>query len=196
MATEERTLVVHSRDVDHRRYFGNSEVLSKPRHVVADPFLDPYLADLEEIADSSFGVILCTGLLEHVPNPQRLVNEFHRILVPGGRVILTASAVFPFHGSPYNFFHFTPGGLRLLFREWSGFDVLQGSSRPFETIAILLQRINLQCAVFPPIRPIIELLYHVVPWFDTFVLRQYDGVSHDEQSEAVMPAALYAVVIK
>jgi SAM-dependent methyltransferase len=198
MATVERTLVVHSRDVDHERYFQNAEVLSKPRDAAAEPFLDPYLDDLEAIATGSFPVILCTGLLEHVPDPQRLVDEFHRILAPGGRLILAASAVFPFHGGRHNFFHFTPGGLRYLFRDWTGFDVLSGSSAPFETVAILVQRIAMRCDVSPPLRPLLKLVYRVIPLLDRFVLRQRDAPpALGEGSRAsFMPAALYAVVVK
>lgn len=34
--------------------------------------------------DSSFDVILCTEVLEHVPNPIAAVKEFHRLLKPNG----------------------------------------------------------------------------------------------------------------
>jgi SAM-dependent methyltransferase len=197
LASDERTLVVHSRDLDHRRYFPNSVVIDKARDAEPDPWTVPYLEELQAIDDASFSLVVATGLLEHVSEPERLVRELHRVLVPGGRLIVTASAVFSFHGAPYEFFHFTPNGFRFLFRDWSRFQVLRGSSRPFETVAILLQRINLQCAVFPPVRPLVELLYHVLPRLDTFVLREYDGVSRDEQSFGyVMPAALHAVVVK
>ncbi|MGH9904713.1 MAG: class I SAM-dependent methyltransferase [Pyrinomonadaceae bacterium] len=199
MATNEYTLVVHSTDVDHKRHFPNSFIVSKLEHQPANLHTDAYFQDLRLVGDGSFGVILCTGLLEHIPHPQDIVDEFHRILKPGGRLIISASAVFPFHSAPNNFFHFTTNGFRLLFRDWSRFDLLRGSSGPFKTIAILLQRINLQCDVFPPVRPMIELLYHVVPWLDVFVLRQYDNlVRRDERGpvDSIMPATLHAVVIK
>lgn len=199
VSTTERTLVVHSRDIDHARFFPNSVVLSTPRGAQADRFASPYIAPLEGIENESFQVIVCTALLEHVPDPARLISEFHRVLKPGGRLIITASAVFPFHGAPANYFHFTPNGLRYLFRDWTRFDVLRGSSRPFETLAIMLQRINLQCDVFPPVRPLIELAFHALPRLDLLVLRQYDGVGARDArapTDAFMPAALHAVVVK
>lgn len=199
MATDEYTLVVHSTDVDHKRYFPNSFTVSKLKHQPANLHTDAYFQDLHLVGDSSFGVILCTGLLEHIPHPQGIIDEFYRILKPGGRLIISASAVFPFHSAPNNFFHFTANGFRLLFKNWTRFDVLRGSSRPFKTIAILLQRINLQCDVFPPVRPMIELLYHVVPWLDVFVLRQYDNLARrDEEGpiDSMMPATVHAVVVK
>ena len=199
MATEEYTLIVHSNDVDHRRLFPNAFVVGKSRARAADLHTDRHFTGLSQIQSESFGVILCTGLLEHIPDPQRLIDEFHRILKPGGRLILSASAVFSFHGGRNNFFHFTTSGFRLLFRQWDRFEVLRGSSLPFETIAILLQRINMQCDVFPPARPLIELLFHVLPWLDVFVLRQYDSVAQRDDrtlTDSFMPAVLHAVVVK
>lgn len=198
LATDEYTLVVHSTDAAHAARFPNSFVVSRqdPR---ANLHTDPHFRDLSLIGAGSFDVILCTGLLEHVPDPERLIAEFHRILRPGGRLIISASAVFPFHGAPDNYFHFTPNGFRLLFRQWSRLEVLRGSSRPFETIAILLQRINLQCDVFPPVRPLIEIACHIVPLLDVFVLRQYDSVGRRDElgpTDAFMPATLHAVVIR
>lgn len=198
-ATLERTLVVHSTDVDHRRFFPNAVVVApQPRGPDGLP-AHSYGPGLAQIADASFRVALCTGLLEHVAEPAALVAELRRILQPGGRLILSASAVFPFHGAPENFFHFTPGGLRHLFRDWAGFERLSGSSRPFETVAILLQRINLQCDIFPPVRLLVELLVRLMPLLDPFVLRQYDNHhrrDRDGATASFMPATLHAVVIR
>jgi SAM-dependent methyltransferase len=198
LASDEYTLVVHSTDAAHASWFPNSFVVSRqdPR---ANLHTDPHFHDLELIGDGSFDVILCTGLLEHIPDPDRLIAQFRRILRPGGRLIISASAVFPFHGAPDNYFHFTANGFRLLFREWTRFAVLRGSSRPFETIAVLLQRINLQCDVFPPVRPLIEIACRIVPLLDVFVLRQYDSVGRRDElgpTDAFMPATLHAVVIR
>lgn len=198
VATDEYTLVVHSVDVDHKRYFPNSFVISKRKDKPANLYTDAYFQDLHLIGTESFCAILCTGLLEHIPNPEHMVGEFHRIVKPGGRLIISASAVFPFHSAPDNFFHFTTNGFRYLFKDWSRFEVLRGSTRPFETIAILLQRIYMQCDLFPLVRPLLVLLYHVVPFLDAFVLRQYDSASRAEQriTDSFMPATLHAVVIK
>jgi SAM-dependent methyltransferase len=183
MATTDHALVVHSVDIDYKSFFPHPLVVSKSKDKFADLQMDTYFYELSRIEGESFGVVVCTGLLEHIPDPERMADEFHRILKPGGRLIISASAVFPFHSAPENFFHFTSNGFRYLFSDWWHFDVLRGSSGPFETIAILLQRINLQCDVFPPVRPLIELTYHIIPLLDIFVLRQYD-ISRVGTSEA------------
>lgn len=39
--------------------------------------------------DDSFGMILCSEVLEHVPDPERSLRTLHRILRPGGIAIVT-----------------------------------------------------------------------------------------------------------
>jgi len=39
--------------------------------------------------DESFDVVTATALIEHVDNPAKMLNEVHRILRPGGLVIIT-----------------------------------------------------------------------------------------------------------
>lgn len=66
------------------------------------------ISDISEIPvlDSSFDVILCTEVIEHIPNPIFAINEFARILVPGGRLILTAPFCSLTHFAP---FHYSTG---------------------------------------------------------------------------------------
>ncbi|GGI06079.1 class I SAM-dependent methyltransferase [Egicoccus halophilus] len=198
-ATDEPALVVHSLDIDRARLFPNAHTITARPGADADVHTDPAYGALAEVPDASYDVAVCTGLLEHVAEPAALIAQLHRILRPGGRLVVTASAVFPFHGAPHNYFHLTPYGLRHLFREWSGFRTLQGSSGPYTTVAILLQRINQQCDVFPPLRVCNEVLMKLLPRLDRFVLRQYDTMAHrgpGAVTEHAMPAALHAVVIR
>lgn len=41
------------------------------------------------IADNSYGLILCSEVLEHVPDPERSLKTLYRILMPGGIAIVT-----------------------------------------------------------------------------------------------------------
>ncbi len=53
--------------------------------------------------DSSFDAILCSEVLEHVPEPTHALDEFARLLKPGGVVILTAPFSSNVHMAPYHF---------------------------------------------------------------------------------------------
>ena len=63
------------------------------------------VSDITQIPapDSSFDVILCSEVLEHVPEPTHALDEFARLLKPGGRVILTAPFSSNVHMAPYHY---------------------------------------------------------------------------------------------
>jgi SAM-dependent methyltransferase len=198
-ATTARCLVVHSEDVPYEPYFPNAFTVTKRADVPADLHVDAHYRELHVIPSESYDVLLCTGLLEHVPDPQRLIDEFHRILRPGGRAIVSASAAFSLHECPDDYFRFTPFGFRVLFRAWSRFEVLRGSCGPFETIGILLQRILMQCDITPPVRPAVALLARTLRPLDRFVGAQFCTVQRSDASariDSVLPSNLQAVVVK
>ena len=53
--------------------------------------------------DASFDAILCSEVLEHVPEPTHALGEFTRLLKPGGTVILTAPFGSNVHMAPYHY---------------------------------------------------------------------------------------------
>ena len=58
-------------------------------------------------------------VLEHVPEPQKVVDEIFRVLKPGGKVICLAPFIFPYHAYPKHYFNFSKDGLEHLFRAFS-----------------------------------------------------------------------------
>jgi SAM-dependent methyltransferase len=61
------------------------------------------------VADGSFDAVLCTEVLEHVPEPAKVVRELGRILRPGGRLMLTAPLGSGLHQEPDHYYGgFTP----------------------------------------------------------------------------------------
>ena len=80
-------------------------------------------ADKVPLPDACMDSILCTEVLEHVPDPLAVWNEFNRLLRPGGRVLLTTPMYWPPHELPYDFFRYPEHGLRRLV-EVSGFRLL------------------------------------------------------------------------
>jgi SAM-dependent methyltransferase len=64
--------------------------------------------------DASFDTVLSVQVLEHTPEPQRLVDEMARVLHPEGTLILTAPFSFRLHEEPHDYFRFSPHGLRVM----------------------------------------------------------------------------------
>jgi 2-polyprenyl-3-methyl-5-hydroxy-6-metoxy-1,4-benzoquinol methylase len=75
------------------------------------------------VATESVDVVLCTQVLEHVPHPQAVVAEIHRMLRPGGHLLLTVPSIFPQHGGPGDYWRYTPDGLGSMLRAFRRVDV-------------------------------------------------------------------------
>ncbi|MBI5865088.1 MAG: methyltransferase domain-containing protein [Planctomycetes bacterium] len=65
-----------------------------------------YVGDITAIpAESeSFDVILCTEVLEHVPEPIAAIREMVRLLRPGGRLLLSAPLGSGLHQQPHHYY--------------------------------------------------------------------------------------------
>ncbi len=89
------------------------------------------------IADSSVDTILCTEVMEHLPDPERAVSEFARVLRPGGTVIATAPFFYPIHDS-YDFFRYSPDGLKTMMeRHGLTVDTVEPLSGTGVTLAVM-----------------------------------------------------------
>lgn len=53
--------------------------------------------------DASFDVILCSEVFEHLPDALKALDEFARLLKPGGKLIITAPFASFAHFAPYHF---------------------------------------------------------------------------------------------
>ena len=65
------------------------------------------------LPDSSFGVILCTEVMEHVPDTYRAFSELSRLCQAGGTIILTTPFAYPLHEEPHDFVRLTPHQITL-----------------------------------------------------------------------------------
>jgi SAM-dependent methyltransferase len=53
--------------------------------------------------DNSFDIILCSEVLEHIPDPTKALDEFSRLLKPNGKLVLTAPFASLVHFAPYHY---------------------------------------------------------------------------------------------
>ena len=74
-------------------------------------------ASLMPFADASFDTILCTEVMEHVMDPEKVTAEFARILKPDGIVIITVPFFFPIHDE-YDFFRYTDKGIAVMMERY------------------------------------------------------------------------------
>ncbi len=139
------------------------------------------------VPDGSFGMVLCTEVLEHHPEPIRVVNELARILQSGGTLVLTAPLGSGIHQEPYHYYGgYTPWWYER-FLKAAGFEEIQieaneGSLRFFaqESLrfiqttsplsASLPVRVRLLCLpMWIVLFPILGLIVPVLcKWLDKF----------------------------
>jgi ubiquinone/menaquinone biosynthesis C-methylase UbiE len=68
-----------------------------------------------------FDIVICTQVLEHVKEPQRVLNELFRVLKGGGVVCITAPQGWGVHQAPHDYFRFTCYALSYLMQN-AGFE--------------------------------------------------------------------------
>lgn len=100
-----RSLFAHCRYFSHDfcQYEGTGEGPMRDRWTYGK--ID-YVSDITAIpaADASFDAILCTEVLEHVPEPIAALREMARLLRPGGRLLLTAPLGSGLHQQPHHYY--------------------------------------------------------------------------------------------
>ncbi|MBK8782833.1 MAG: class I SAM-dependent methyltransferase [Anaerolineales bacterium] len=86
----------------------------------------------------SVDYVICTEVLEHLPDPQACVDEIHRLLRNGGVGFVSVPFFYPIHADPFDFQRFTEDGLRRLFRDFTSVEVYRMGGYP-GVVGLLLE---------------------------------------------------------
>jgi SAM-dependent methyltransferase len=72
------------------------------------------VADITDVPlpDGSFGLILCTEVLEHIPDTSAAFAELSRLCKAGGAIIITTPFAYPLHEEPNDYVRLTPAMVR------------------------------------------------------------------------------------
>lgn len=144
------------------------------------------IADLSRLpfCEACFDAILCTQVLEHVPEPGRVVGEIARVLRPGGRLYLSAPQSWHEHQKPHDYYRFTSFGLRYL-TESNGLAVecIKPLGGYFWFLSFQLQNLNYwvfsqgrrRSAITWPLRALLGVIFQL---FLPLILFYLDGLDH------------------
>ena len=92
------------------------------------PYYDmiTYVCDLRSVPvhNDRYDLILLTQVLEHCPEPLKVLKEMNRILKPGAFLWLSAPLFYEEHEIPHDYFRYTQYGFRFLL-EQAGYKVIQ-----------------------------------------------------------------------
>jgi len=115
--------------VVNRDRFSAPGLLYLRTDIVSNATVPPHLvSDLTRLPfrTASVDALVCSEVLEHIPHTHDAVAELHRVIRPGGDLLLTVPFFYPIHEAvpdEGDFWRFTPAALRHLFQD--GFDLVE-----------------------------------------------------------------------
>ena len=139
----------------HVAGYVNLDILRVPGvDVAADAEQMPFPANL-------FQRVECDAVLEHVRDPERVLDEIERVLLPGGYAHLVTPFCHPFHEYPRDYRRFSLDGLREL--TGGRFEVVAEGWRTGPTATMLVFTIE-YVKLWLPWRPWRAMVHGVLGW--------------------------------
>jgi SAM-dependent methyltransferase len=193
-ASDRRTLDIGAQNGPYAVHFPRRIALDITRGIGVQIIGD---AQSLGIRDASFEVVLCTEVLEHLPEPQRAIDEIFRVLVPGGQLLLTTRFLFPIHDAPHDYFRFTKYGLRYLLRRFEIVE-LREETDAVGTLAVLLQRLGMQAETLhrQPFRAIWLVSAQVVRPFSFLITGEYGDSRRRQRERGIMTSGYHVACRK
>jgi SAM-dependent methyltransferase len=109
-----RVLDAGAGDAPYRPLFAHCEHVTQDWPGTSHARGSAIVADLHDlpVEDGSFGAVLCTEVLEHVAEPERVVAELRRVLRAGAPLLVSVPFVGALHEEPHDHWRYTSHGLR------------------------------------------------------------------------------------
>jgi SAM-dependent methyltransferase len=149
------------------------------------------------IRDGAFAVVLCTEVLEHLPEPQRAIDEMFRVLEPGGELLLTTRFLFPLHDTPHDYFRYTKYGLRHLLRRFEIVE-LREETDSIGALAVLVQRLGMQAETlrWTPLRALWLIAARVLRRFSFLITAEYGDSRRRRRERGIMTSGYHVACRK
>jgi SAM-dependent methyltransferase len=137
------------------------------------------VADLNRplpLDDGVADTVLSLSVIEHLREPASMLVEAHRILRPGGHIVLMVPFMWHVHEAPYDYFRFTRYGLLHLFEKAGFRDIEVREVTGFWATWVL--KLNYQSQKLirgpRPLRALVSAALSVLWWIDQAIARRLD----------------------
>ena len=82
------------------------------------------ICDNEFNTDKKYDIVILEQVLEHVIDPSQALLNIKKILNTGGLLLITTPFLIKIHGYPYDYWRWTPQGLKILVEKFN-FDIIE-----------------------------------------------------------------------
>lgn len=146
------------------------------------------LANLNEplpVDDESADTVVSFQVLEHLSEPQCMLNEAFRILRPEGRIFLSVPFQWHVHEAPYDFYRYTRYGLEHIFKRAGFVDIKVEATSGFWAMWFL--KLNYQMVRLirgpKPLRILIRIILVPFWWLNQHFASYFDQVWLNSEAE-------------
>jgi len=105
--------------------------------------------------DSTYDVVICTQVIEHVFDHAKVFDEAYRLLKQDGKLIISSNFVWEKHEIPYDFYRFTDHCFEILLTK-AGFEIIEGIPNGGKWVVLghlIIQCFTKKCTSnFPPFK--------------------------------------------
>lgn len=146
-------------------------------------------ADLNEvlpIASEVADTVITLSVMEHLCEPQIMLNEAFRIMKSGGCIVLQVPWQWWIHEAPYDYFRYSPYALKYMF-EKAGFvdTVVEPQSGFFTTWLLKFNYFSLRLIRGPrPLRWSLMLVFGIIWYLDQKIAPYLDKLDKNWEAEA------------
>ncbi len=114
--------------------------------------------------NNSFDGVFSTEVFEHVFNLEEVLQEIHRVLKVGGKLVFTCPFMWPEHETPYDFARYSSFGIKYIL-EKKGFKVIE-QYKTGHFFEVIMQYVIFYVHCFIPKKP--QMLYYLL--YQVFIL--------------------------
>ena len=148
--------------------------------------------------DNSYEIVICREVLEHVKDPAQVLSELHRVLTPGGTLLLSTRFLFPIHEAPDDRWRFTRYVLEELTTAFSEVEITE-DTKPASAIGVMIQRFAWQSKFKYAdkfFKLMLLLLAEVFFLSDGLVAKQYGNITKTNVVESAFSNGYFLVAKK
>lgn len=136
------------------------------------------------IRSGVFDAVICSQMLEHVPDPSLILQEVYRVLKPDGCLLATVPFLFRVHGDPYDYSRFTDYYWQSLLKKTGFIDVSIEKQGSFYTVLVdFLKQYATQYASEKEIFP--RLVRRLCPWMQRWAFMKQKNLNNERWPEFI-----------